>query len=46
MFFFFMQGVTWLMCKGADTNVLERVVTGDVETIERHINEFAKVRYI
>jgi len=31
------------MCKGADTNVLERVKTGDVVTLERHINEFAKV---
>lgn len=36
-------GVTWLLSKGADTNMLERIKSGDVGTLERHINEFAKV---
>lgn len=32
-----------LLCKGAETAVFERVRSGDVELIESHINEFAKV---
>lgn len=32
-----------LLCKGAETAVFERVRAGDVELVESHINEFAKV---
>ncbi|ELU14116.1 hypothetical protein CAPTEDRAFT_203466 [Capitella teleta] len=31
----------WLLCKGAETSVLERISEGDVVTVETHINDFA-----
>ena len=36
-------GSIFLICKGAETAIFEKVVKGDMETIEQHINNFAKV---
>lgn len=36
-------GSLWLICKGADTAVFERTASGDANTLECHLNEFAEV---
>ena len=37
-------GNVLLLCKGAETAIFERVADGDVEIVERHVNDFAVVR--
>lgn len=40
----FLVGNTKLLCKGAETAIFERVVKGEIEMVETHINDFAKAR--
>lgn len=35
------QGQIFLLCKGAETAIFERVTEGDIEAIEKHVNDFA-----
>ena len=39
----FFSGTVYLMVKGAETAILDRVKTGDVDTTEKHIVDYAKV---
>jgi hypothetical protein len=32
-----------LLCKGAETAIFERVHSDDIETVEKHVNDFAVV---
>jgi len=40
---FFYVGQIFLLCKGAETAIFERVTEGDIEAIEKHVNDFAVV---
>ena len=36
----------WLLCKGAESSVLPRCVSGSIVETERHIKDYAMVRHI
>ena len=38
------NGEYYLMVKGAETAILDRCVSGDVDTVEKHVVEYALVR--
>ena len=43
---FFLQGEVLMLCKGAESHVLDRVASGPVDETRTHIDEYAEVNVV